>query len=399
MQYTRHGGACCGISHISGFDRAAVAQLDEVLSQHDYTRDHGTPGNRLLEAVLTDRQLDRNNASYDERITPSVRAAGGWGNVLASRGFVLVHRFQNSNTGRYCNVFHRVRHVEALTGLPWLMEPQPVQPVPPATHEIQTLDDLTRDHVGRPDLLTTREGFPLRISAVSENSFCVRLVNPTDIWVLPGDHTITHGSFSKALGHYFGLVGTEGSVMVRRRPEEEFPVDADVQAAPARVAPAAPVVAPEVLDQTRWSDETLTPETAVAGRRVRYSHRPGIGSTPRLDGATGFITFVRARQVTVRWEPQRPGTSTTFNMNRFVYELPEEVVQPEPEPEPVPVREPVRTTQTQYFAIRRDGTRAGPYRSERQAREHWSRVRQYLSIQTELVDGELQNITETVIAA
>jgi hypothetical protein len=110
MEYSEHGGNCCGISHVHMFDYSTVAQLDDVIRRHDNGDEEGVyehhdgPG-RILEAVLSHRQFSQGGT--DARIHQSVRDAGGWAAVLAARNFILVNAFLNSNTGRKVFVFHR----------------------------------------------------------------------------------------------------------------------------------------------------------------------------------------------------------------------------------------------------------------------------------------------------
>ena len=307
MEYTTHSGYCCGISTVYGFDDATVEDLDAVLRRHDHDQDHGTPGNRLLEAVLTDRQLAP--SPVDSRGRQSVRDAGGWSVVLASRGFVLHTRFRNSNTQSFCNVFHRV---------------------------------MTRESIEPRDLPFSLEGF--REPSTPE------------------------------------------------QPEQEPILDVAAALAP-----------------TIWSEDFLSPETARIGLRVQYRHRQVVGTSRALHDMIGHITSINDNPsfVTVRWDEDR--NEERYRMNRFVFAITDATRLPEPVPETEPdqqqavqaepAREPVISTTTQYYAIRRDGTRAGPFQSERQARDRWSRVREYVRIDTTVIDGEINEIHETIIAA
>lgn len=84
--YVEHGGECCGMSHI--YD---MGETKETLRVVDRTlRD--LPTNHLVEIVLTDRQIKRNKSIPKG---------------LKKRGFKLVSRFYNDNSGNYCNVLHR----------------------------------------------------------------------------------------------------------------------------------------------------------------------------------------------------------------------------------------------------------------------------------------------------
>lgn len=101
MQYARHGGACCGYAHVYGFDNATPADLDRIIHEHRTNGGGGT--NRILEAILSERQL--NPPREGGSITRQTRDAGGWVAVLAQRGFRLAAEWTNSNTGRNCYQF------------------------------------------------------------------------------------------------------------------------------------------------------------------------------------------------------------------------------------------------------------------------------------------------------
>lgn len=117
MKLVNHGGKCCGIRHIyhfparvenqtgviahdrslvgAGVTRSGVEALDMLLEHFETTENrtggfgHGDRESRVLEVVLTDSQT---------RV---------WGTTLEERRFRKVVRFQNDNTGNFCNVYHR----------------------------------------------------------------------------------------------------------------------------------------------------------------------------------------------------------------------------------------------------------------------------------------------------
>ena len=97
MEIRAHGGGCCGVRHLCGFNTqttnvkvdgkietvpipASLSRLDELLAS--------APKGRLVEAVLTDNQ------------------ATIWNLALRERKFVLITRFRNANSGNNCNVYH-----------------------------------------------------------------------------------------------------------------------------------------------------------------------------------------------------------------------------------------------------------------------------------------------------
>lgn len=102
MYIADHGGNCCGIKHVVGFGEAFTDYRGMELDQNveDYLEEYGncnkdnkTTFNGLLEATLTDQQM-----------------AAGWAAELKKRGFRLVTRFKNSNSGNYVNVLHYTSH-------------------------------------------------------------------------------------------------------------------------------------------------------------------------------------------------------------------------------------------------------------------------------------------------
>ena len=89
----QHGGQCCGVRHIYGFDNSNERDFTQLMSQIDASSGVRLPGqrdpqNRLVEVILSDRQVDK----------------FPW---LERAGFRLVSRFRNANSERFCNVFHR----------------------------------------------------------------------------------------------------------------------------------------------------------------------------------------------------------------------------------------------------------------------------------------------------
>ena len=99
-----HGGGCCGMQHSSGYMlslREAMRKLDGELGR--------LPAGRLMEVVLTDGQFIQ---------TPGPE----FGNYLASKGFKLVSRFVNGNSGNICNVFHYHENPLPVEHLPFPMD-------------------------------------------------------------------------------------------------------------------------------------------------------------------------------------------------------------------------------------------------------------------------------------
>lgn len=131
LEIRKHGGGCCGYAHVYGFDSAIPADLDRIITSHEQNGGQGV--NRILEAILTDRQLVPSAA--DNRILPGVRDAGGWSVVLAERGFRLAASWTNSNTGRRCYQFLRIPTLltEGERPFVWTGDVVPITPPTPIT--------------------------------------------------------------------------------------------------------------------------------------------------------------------------------------------------------------------------------------------------------------------------
>jgi hypothetical protein len=97
LQYVGHGGGCCGYYHVHNFDNATIAELDAHITTHNRQT------NRVLEAILTDRQLVY--TTRPSSIRQEVFDAGGWAAILRARGFFLNLIWVNSNTRRTCYQF------------------------------------------------------------------------------------------------------------------------------------------------------------------------------------------------------------------------------------------------------------------------------------------------------
>lgn len=107
MNNESHGGHCCGMSHIWGFNVAidkATKDLMETITQrvseieerarenYEYDEDeedvNWTVFGHCIEIVLTDSQM----------------LYSGWAPVLKKKGFKLCDRWFNDNSGNYCNL-------------------------------------------------------------------------------------------------------------------------------------------------------------------------------------------------------------------------------------------------------------------------------------------------------
>ena len=92
----QHGGDCCGITHISGFQldnegtkagtlRSLDTELEVIEAQVGAAP---CEGSRLVEAVLAGGQIPM------------------WEKDLLDRGFARVSSFKNANSGNTCVVYH-----------------------------------------------------------------------------------------------------------------------------------------------------------------------------------------------------------------------------------------------------------------------------------------------------
>lgn len=104
MIVNAHGGACCGMRHIFGFNSSGKQQrasLDHSLSL--------VPGSRVAEVVLTDSQCTK------ERMA-----------LLKEKGFRYVASFINGNTRRKLHIFHFYSGKTYATNTPpknWIEQP------------------------------------------------------------------------------------------------------------------------------------------------------------------------------------------------------------------------------------------------------------------------------------
>lgn len=134
LEIGAHGGGCCGYAHVYGFDLATPADLDRIITSHKQNGGRGT--NRILEAILTDRQLVP--SATDNRINRATTEAGGWPVILAERGFRLAASWRNSNTERRCYQFLRIPTLlmEGARPFVWTGDVVPIIPTTPITFPV-----------------------------------------------------------------------------------------------------------------------------------------------------------------------------------------------------------------------------------------------------------------------
>lgn len=102
MNFRNHGGGCCGVKHLHGFDAKPktltyvpytsrrtkmLTLMKRLIRENGHVR--GARG-KMFEVILTD---------------PQIREMPEWIAELKAMDFRLVTRFHNS-TGGWCNVFH-----------------------------------------------------------------------------------------------------------------------------------------------------------------------------------------------------------------------------------------------------------------------------------------------------
>ena len=112
-----HGGHCCGISTLWGFDEAPDTKIGK---HNDIGKSYNHPEQtyeeraaRLIEVTVAERPkglieavLTSGKYNYDRKTYNPVRQIDVWGPVLEKMGFVPVTTFRNSNSGCDVTVYH-----------------------------------------------------------------------------------------------------------------------------------------------------------------------------------------------------------------------------------------------------------------------------------------------------
>lgn len=121
MRYVSHGGKCCGMMHIHGFnwydfeDHArALNGLNDAINRalerrYYFNRAYYNTYYGDLSPAEREKQRLKDRADWNcliEVILIDEQLEDGWAAVLEERGFKLVTRFYNDNSNNYCNVFH-----------------------------------------------------------------------------------------------------------------------------------------------------------------------------------------------------------------------------------------------------------------------------------------------------
>lgn len=144
MKLVTHGGLCCGLRHIHGFDGPPEHQTDLLkdpvtkvpvlnATKNGYVLTGPTLLERFDAIIREQRGFLYEGAKYSQSKTFEVVLTdfqitgrySGWLKVLQDRHFVLVNRVRNT-TGAICNVFHQCpsRVTDPLPGWDYSKEPK-----------------------------------------------------------------------------------------------------------------------------------------------------------------------------------------------------------------------------------------------------------------------------------
>ena len=182
MRTSRHGGGCCGVRHLHGFDgsdervlRTVKGQLnrrkhgtnvyvgDADLGFNELTDQNQVKHGKIIEVILTDPQIER---------LPRTCA------YLKGYGFKLVHRFKNS-TGGFCNVLHYCYSTLPNEESPFelieaedLTERKTSKPRVPKVGEVWRVNSTDFHHYPKNCYVAIREYFP------DEDWYEVQALNP-----------------------------------------------------------------------------------------------------------------------------------------------------------------------------------------------------------------------------
>ena len=359
MAYTPHGGGCCGYRHIYNVDRMSVEELDRVLAEHFQAGNN----NRIVEIILSSRQVVSPPPAHDDRFHDSVRAAGGWPVVLAARGFKLAAVWRNSNSGNFCYQF--LKTTEFHTGplpFPWTGETVTLREPPVVTRVVADIAEQYR--VGQ-TVRKVRGNIDVgRIGAIDE---------------VEGERIRVRWRNSGDRSNWFNRDTFEVIELVVGGGEE-----------PARVDPNLPVA---IRNLTTGE---VTP--AVIFGAVR-------------DGARSATALATVVPTTITSGGRRANESYAYNLDTgswagdnqnnifrlFNVRTPPVVVEPVPAPAPAPAPEAPRVVLTEFFAAFRNGTIRGPFETMEAVRESYPRVRT-IRRRDIMSDGRVNHIDRQFIA-
>lgn len=338
MDYRTHGGLCCGYGHIFGFDGASIEQFEECIARHEQI---ARGNNRVLECILTDRQLTP--TADDRRVIPSVRERGGWVNILREKGFRLSAQWRNSNTGRNCYQFLLIGSL--LTDTEGY--------APPFQWEGPVLSIPQIENVRREVPFTIGDSYRILGNGMMAGSIgiCERVTD---------DHV------------YLRIVENRLTRLRKDRPggfSRIIYIDGSVGNAPAPVDLTRPVAIKnhatgEIIPATIVGSNPLT---CIAQARL-----PSI-SLRRLDLSDRWSYEI----VTGDWEGD-PRIARLFNPGIDEEILVRENLAPAPVPAPAPEVEAVlAVVSTEFYASLRGTGRRGPFDSVEAAQEAYPRCRRF----------------------
>lgn len=163
MQLLEHGGGCCGVRHIRGFQRSPAnrgyASYGPPLPGGGSYIGGFTPNNlalgpELLDALLAEfyrryQEEEGGSSRLIEAILTDAQEAAGWRAEIERRGFVRTIRFLNRNTGNFCNIYYLYRHREGNNFAVFNGQPVAAPVIPVARQEIVAGTRVR--HVGDPN--------------------------------------------------------------------------------------------------------------------------------------------------------------------------------------------------------------------------------------------------------
>jgi hypothetical protein len=131
LQTHPHGGWCCGVTHLQGFDDPKIKAIKHTQyarrgQKFVYKEDVGyrwvddpagdfvewksEPCNKTNEQVFDESVEEFRGGVLEVILTDDFLTENRWGKFWADKlkkaGFELVSRFTNTNSGNVCNVFH-----------------------------------------------------------------------------------------------------------------------------------------------------------------------------------------------------------------------------------------------------------------------------------------------------
>lgn len=105
-QLTNHGGHCCGMNHIWGFETIPTqAEVNTLLNLSSIDINNNNS------CILREVVLNKTQLTHKGIVSIPANGRGkpmSWGEILEELGFKLVTNFKNRNTANLVFVFHKV---------------------------------------------------------------------------------------------------------------------------------------------------------------------------------------------------------------------------------------------------------------------------------------------------